>query len=494
MSSAIEASRNLHRVLITGAQGTVGTILSNALSRSFDVITVDIVGEEHGNNFLADIAEAEQLDAVFEKAAHVDVVVHLAASSSVGSPWISVLRNNIVGTKNVYECARKRGVKKIVLGSTNHVTGAYEGIPPTLHKDDSPRQIRTSDPVRPDSDYAVSKVFGEALARYYFERYGIKSVCLRIGTVLKDDDPTDERARRTWLSHRDLVQLVTKSIVSDVNFGIYYGVSNNRDKFWDISDAEEQLGYQPEDDASSATTHGPERNSMAHDAENQSHESPVVVESDRRQKWREEANIWEQARTTENSLLQNYRIMYLAICGIILAAAFSSSVDPNFSRYLLGPLGIVFAFSWLVMCGRRGEAVDVLEAKLAELWKTTSVQVAKHYEGAGHRMKSTKEYRHSIDSLACRVEQLPRHLWHCGKLLPRALAPSWTRRVCNAVIHRLSKVWEHARPTLLDLILYALGLFGIGTRDLLHARWLLNAVLPFVFLALSVYIIVKPPE
>ena len=54
---------------------------------------------------------------------------------------------------------------------------------------------------------------------------------------------------KTWLSHRDLVQLVRKSLESDVEFGIYYGVSDNTGRFWDISNAEKELGYKPEDNA-----------------------------------------------------------------------------------------------------------------------------------------------------------------------------------------------------------------------------------------------------
>jgi hypothetical protein len=97
----------------------------------------------------------------------------------------------------------------------------------------------------------LSKAFGESVARYYFDRWGIHAICLRIGVVLKDDNPTRQSEnRRMWLSHRDLVQLVEKSLSSDVTFGIYYGISNNKDAFWDISSARADLGYMPEDDGS----------------------------------------------------------------------------------------------------------------------------------------------------------------------------------------------------------------------------------------------------
>jgi len=161
--------------------------------------------------------------------------------------------HSILATRNVFEAAKERRVKRIVFASSNHVTGGYEGIPPTLHLSGNPRMVTTLDPIRPDSDYGTSKAFGEAVARQYHELYGIESVCLRIGTVLADNDPRkNKRFLKTWLSHDDLVQLVKKSICSEnVKFGIYYGVSNNKGRFWDISNAEQELDFHPQDDASS---------------------------------------------------------------------------------------------------------------------------------------------------------------------------------------------------------------------------------------------------
>jgi nucleoside-diphosphate-sugar epimerase len=239
------------RILITGSYGTIGRILAKGLSDTFDVYGLDIAGEQDERNYKVDISNYEELCKVFKKIGNIEFVIHLAADPRVGADWESILKNNIVGTRNLYECAREYGVTKVIFASSNHVTGAYEGFPPTLHKQESPTKISTNDPVRPDSDYASSKIFGEAVARQYFELYGIKSICLRIGTVLGDDNPTrDARDMKIWLSHRDLVQLVTRSILSDIGFGVYYGVSNNKGKFVDISNAEVEIGYEPQDDSS----------------------------------------------------------------------------------------------------------------------------------------------------------------------------------------------------------------------------------------------------
>lgn len=242
----------MKRLLITGSIGLIGSILMKRLKDDFELIGIDIKEIDDGKrHFKVDISDFKQLCNVFEKIGKIDYIIHLAADARVNADWQSILKNNIIGTKNIYECARIYKVKKVIFASSNHVTGGYEGISPKLYKQERRPLIKVTDPIRPDSDYATSKAFGEAIARQYYELYGIHSICLRIGTVLEDDDPTkNERTMRTWLSHNDLVQLVKKSIFSNQPFGIYYGVSNNKGRFWDISNAEKEIGYHPKDDAS----------------------------------------------------------------------------------------------------------------------------------------------------------------------------------------------------------------------------------------------------
>lgn len=240
----------IHSVLVTGSQGIIGRVLTSSLSKSLQLYGLDKYEKEGERRFRVDISSYSQLSNAFERIGKLDCIVHLAADASTDAEWESVLRDNIIGTRNVYDCARRHGVHKVVFASSNHVTGGYEGIPPKLHEQQNPELITVNHPIRPDSDYGTSKAFGEAVARQYWELYGIRSVCLRIGTVLEDDTPQNARHLKTWLSHRDLVQLVAKTIRSPIDFGIYYGVSNNKGRFWDISNAEEEIGYKPEDDAS----------------------------------------------------------------------------------------------------------------------------------------------------------------------------------------------------------------------------------------------------
>jgi lactate racemase len=243
------------KLVLTGSTGNVGSKLLEILSQNYKLFELDVNFNEREptsrRGFKCNIADSEQLKNIFDQLGNVKYIVHLAGDPSVNATWESALQNNIIGTHNIYEQARMHQVERIIFASSNHVTGGYEGIPPNLHKKESPQIITPGDPIQPNSDYGTSKVFGEAVARQYFEQYGIESICLRIGTVVPNDSPTyDERVRKTWLSKRDLEQLVLKALNAPVKFGIYYGVSNNEGKFWDITNAQEDLGYMPIDDAS----------------------------------------------------------------------------------------------------------------------------------------------------------------------------------------------------------------------------------------------------
>ncbi len=241
------------RILITGINGLIGGILQTGLSGKYDVYGLDEAGPFSDRVLSADISDYGQVASVVKKLSPLDAIIHLAGNPSPEAGWADVLSANIVGTRNIFEAAREYRVPRVIYASSNHVTGGYEGIESNyfLHRQTEPVRISTNDPVRPDSDYGVSKAFGEALARYYCARWGVEAICLRIGAVLQDDDPTQEaRNLRIWLSHRDLVQLVEKSLATNIPFGIYYGISNNKGAFYDLMNARHELGFLPEDDAS----------------------------------------------------------------------------------------------------------------------------------------------------------------------------------------------------------------------------------------------------
>lgn len=241
------------RLLITGINGLIGTILRNALRGTHDVYGIDREGEFSERVHAADISEYREAARVVQQFRPLEAIIHLAGDPSPQASWESVLKANIVGTRNIFEAAREFEVPRVIFASSNHAVGVYHGYDPESYTFTEPQPIKISpyDPPRPDSEYGVSKVFGEAIARYYSDRWGIKAICLRIGAVLKNDDPTkDAQNRKIWLSHRDLIQLVEKSLNTKIKFGIYFGISNNKDAFWDIDNARDELGFEPVDDGS----------------------------------------------------------------------------------------------------------------------------------------------------------------------------------------------------------------------------------------------------
>jgi nucleoside-diphosphate-sugar epimerase len=155
----------LDKLLITGASGVIGKVLVRNLAESYDVYSVDQnLTEVPKRLFKADLSDYDQIAGVISAISDLRIIVHLAADANADAAWQSVLKNNIVATRNLFEAAKEKRVKRIVFASSNHVTGAYEGIPPTSHLSGNPRMITTADPIRPDSDYGTSKAFGEAVA------------------------------------------------------------------------------------------------------------------------------------------------------------------------------------------------------------------------------------------------------------------------------------------------------------------------------------------
>jgi uronate dehydrogenase len=166
----------------------------------------------------------------------VDAIVHLGGYSVEG-PWEAILQANIIGCYNVFEAARRNGVKRILFPTSNHATGFY-------------RRDYTIDHrvyPKPDSRYGVSKVFGEALGSLYADKYGMEVFMMRIGNV--NPGPIDKRRLSIWFSPRDLAQLVAIGIDHPgIRFEIVYGVSGNKRSWYDNSNAT-RLGYQPLDDS-----------------------------------------------------------------------------------------------------------------------------------------------------------------------------------------------------------------------------------------------------
>jgi NAD+ dependent glucose-6-phosphate dehydrogenase len=233
-------SEGKKRVLITGAAGRIGASLAEQLRERYELRLQyhrTVPAQPPVRDYIvADIAQYEQIAPAMEG---IDAVIHMAGDPSTRGSWESIHQNNIIGAYNVFEAARLAGVRKIVFASTNHVMGMYDR--------DQQWPVYATQPVRPDSLYGVSKAFGEALGRHFADQFGLSVICLRIGWFLPE--PNNEISRWMWLSPRDCAQVTWRAIESDVNYGIFYAISGNSGRHWDITNTIEQLGYRPQDDA-----------------------------------------------------------------------------------------------------------------------------------------------------------------------------------------------------------------------------------------------------
>lgn len=241
------------RVLVTGADGLVGRVLRSELG-DYDLVGVD--RRRRTGLSRADLTSQRQADRVMQG---VDVVIDLA-SAHWQKPWDSVLGNNIPAAWTTLEAARRHGVRRVIYASSNHVTGMYERDDPYarivggnyegLDPATVPR-ITTQMPVRPDSPYGVGKVLGEAAGRYYAEEHGLSVLCLRIGSLNLVGRPTTPRHYATLITHADLARLVRCCMEAprELSYGVYYGVSANTWRIWDLEDARAAVGFDPRDDA-----------------------------------------------------------------------------------------------------------------------------------------------------------------------------------------------------------------------------------------------------
>lgn len=225
-----------HTLLLTGAAGGLGQALRSRLKANCTVLRLsdrEALGEAQSGEevALADLADAQAIE---QAVAGCQAIVHMGGMSVEG-PFGPILQANILGVYNLYEAARKQGVKRVVFASSNHVTGFYR-------QSDT---ITPAHPPRPDSMYGVSKAFGEDLSRMYFDRYGIETACIRIGSAFAE--PKDRRMLASWLSFDDLHRLISACLTTPVlGHTIIFGMSDNAVAWWDNASVR-HVGYVPQD-------------------------------------------------------------------------------------------------------------------------------------------------------------------------------------------------------------------------------------------------------
>jgi len=234
------------RVLVTGAAGRIGSYFAEHAHTQYALRLM--VQEQDaqaaalgafGEVVTGDLGDLERMK---ELCQDIDTVLHLAADPDPSAPWSSLLPANIIGTYHTFVAAKAAGCRRVLYASSIH---AVSGYPADV-------QVKTSEPVNPGDLYGVTKCFGEALGRYMAEQEGLSVIALRIGAwqpldVAREDDAV--RLLDAFVSQRDLQHLIERCIAAEnITFAIVHGVSNNRFKRLDISDARALLGYDPQDD------------------------------------------------------------------------------------------------------------------------------------------------------------------------------------------------------------------------------------------------------
>jgi len=227
-------------VVVTGGSGKLGrACVRDLVENGYDVTNVDLVPSRDAlcpyvRADLTDFGHALEAIAGVDERPAADAVVHLAAIPQEDR-FEHLLEANVAVTYNIFEASRQAGVRRLAFASSNHVTGFYG----------TTERVGPHDPVRPDSLYGVTKVFGEALGRLYADKWGLEVVCLRIGAF--GERPGDADALPMWLSPGDCVRLFTRSLVApDVGFLVVYGASRVSSSWWENPGAA-VLGYEPVD-------------------------------------------------------------------------------------------------------------------------------------------------------------------------------------------------------------------------------------------------------
>ena len=226
-------------VLLTGAAGGLGTLMRDLLpAYGYELRLMDLLPVEGAPDAItADLADRE---AVREAVRGVDAIIHLAGISLEAS-FEKILKANIEGTYNLYEAARAEGVPRIVFASSNHAVGF------TPRPGDGDPLIPIDTPHRPDTFYGLSKSFGEDLAQLYWDKHGLETVSVRIGSCFPE--PTSVRMLSLWMSPADGARLFHAALTAEhVGHTVVYGSSANTRLWWDLSTAR-ALGYEPQDDS-----------------------------------------------------------------------------------------------------------------------------------------------------------------------------------------------------------------------------------------------------
>ncbi|HEY7647855.1 MAG TPA: NAD-dependent epimerase/dehydratase family protein [Methylomirabilota bacterium] len=243
------------RVLVTGMSGLIGGVLRRHLG---GIHELHALSRRPVPGLPGRQADVTDLAAILPAFSGIEVVVHLAAAVGDGAPLEALVQTNLVGTYNVFEAARRAGVRRLVFASSGSTVSGWEREMPyqalvagRYEEVGQWTRITHETPVRPSGAYGASKVWGEALARHYADSHGLSMICVRIGHVTAADRPQTARDFSVWCSQRDVARIFELAIAAPagVRFDVFFALSDNRWGYRDLEHPRRVLGFEPMDRA-----------------------------------------------------------------------------------------------------------------------------------------------------------------------------------------------------------------------------------------------------
>lgn len=204
----------MKNILITGGAGFIGSSLYKKLDhKRFSIAIIDNFSDyydskqklynlglsksikknkNYKNVFNIDIRDKKNLEFFF-KEKKIDLVIHFAALPGVHQSNVKMkdyFENNVVGSFNIFECAKKFDVKKIIFISSSSIYGNNKKIP-----------FKESFSPSPISFYGFTKVEGENLAKFFSTNFGLDILILRLFTFYGPSQRPDLMLHKFFLNH-----------------------------------------------------------------------------------------------------------------------------------------------------------------------------------------------------------------------------------------------------------------------------------------------------
>ncbi|MFH0873334.1 MAG: NAD(P)-dependent oxidoreductase [Candidatus Komeilibacteria bacterium] len=223
------------KIAITGALGSIGSILMNDLKDRYNLVGID----KQRSKACLRLNLATDTKALRKAFTRCDVVVHLAWDNREDFPNLRIVPENKTIAENVYREALRAGVKRIIIASSVHAND-YRKI--------SKGNMVPSSSDTPDTPYGASKIYIESLGRFYAANYGLEVICIRFGglnpknEIRLNEDPLYDKV---LLYREDAIDLLIKCIDRPKmkhKFTLLYAVSNNKGR---IHSTKNDLDWKP---------------------------------------------------------------------------------------------------------------------------------------------------------------------------------------------------------------------------------------------------------